>query len=194
MCIGKQPSSGQRLVSNRDLSNPALISSSPSTLSMEFSPGHTSVFDAAWLRAHTYTHKALSVLDSSLDLVSFDYSALVPDSLPLLQAINSNGVVLVKNVEDVLDVARLLNSVPSHAIYGATFDVVTTPNPINVAYSSEALELHMDLAYYESPPGLQLLHCMEFSEDISGGESTFLDAHAVAERFQVDFPEYFKVG
>ena len=40
------------------------------------------------------------------------------------------------------------------------FDVVSTPNPINIAYSSVGLSYHIDLAYYESPPGLQLLHCL----------------------------------
>ena len=40
------------------------------------------------------------------------------------------------------------------------FDVESCPNPINVAYSDVALGLHTDLAYYESPPGLQLLHCL----------------------------------
>ena len=38
-----------------------------------------------------------------------------------------------------------------------TFDVVATPKPINVAYSSVNVHFHMDLVYYESPPGLQLL-------------------------------------
>ncbi|CAN0202849.1 unnamed protein product [Hapterophycus canaliculatus] len=28
-------------------------------------------------------------------------------------------------------------------------------NPRNLAYTSERLRLHMDLVYYESPPGLQ---------------------------------------
>lgn len=38
-------------------------------------------------------------------------------------------------------------------IYGTTFDVVATPKPINIAYSTAPLELHQDLVYYESPPG-----------------------------------------
>ena len=42
-----------------------------------------------------------------------------------------------------------------------TFDVLVTPDPINVAYSSVQLDLHMDLVYFESPPGLQLLHCLK---------------------------------
>lgn len=41
------------------------------------------------------------------------------------------------------------------------FDVVSTPSPINVAYSPVGLDFHMDLIYYESAPGLQLLHCLK---------------------------------
>nr|XP_006823837.1 PREDICTED: uncharacterized protein LOC100373291 [Saccoglossus kowalevskii] len=40
------------------------------------------------------------------------------------------------------------------------FDVVSKPQPINVAYSTAKIPFHMDLVYYESPPGLQLLHCL----------------------------------
>lgn len=31
-------------------------------------------------------------------------------------------------------------------------------NPRNLAYTNERLRLHIDLAYYESPPGLQVSH------------------------------------
>ena len=37
-------------------------------------------------------------------------------------------------------------------------------NPINLAYSTDELAIHMDLVYYESPPGLQLLHCIRSME------------------------------
>jgi gamma-butyrobetaine dioxygenase len=54
-------------------------------------------------------------------------------------------------------------------------------DPINVAYSNMALDVHIDLAYYESPPGLQLLHCMQFDADVIGGNSIVLDGFRVAE-------------
>ena len=38
-------------------------------------------------------------------------------------------------------------------MYGETFEVMATENAINVAYTSQELELHVDLVYYESPPG-----------------------------------------
>ena len=42
---------------------------------------------------------------------------------------------------------------PQTTVYGETFDVIATENAINVAYTSLELELHVDLVYYESPPG-----------------------------------------
>jgi len=35
------------------------------------------------------------------------------------------------------------------------------PNPINVAYTSVQLQCHMDLVYYEAPPGIQLFHSIQ---------------------------------
>ena len=46
------------------------------------------------------------------------------------------------------------------------FDVISTPKPINVAYSTVGLDFHMDLMYYESPPGLQFLHCLRYEENM----------------------------
>lgn len=73
------------------------------------------------------------------------------------------GLVLLKNVPTTLgkvaEVMELITPVQK-TIYGDIFDVISTPNPINIAYSSEELGFHMDLMYYESPPGLQFLHCI----------------------------------
>ena len=73
-----------------------------------------------------------------------------------------------------------------------------TPSPSkgdaaeNLAYTSEAIGPHMDLCYYESPPGLQLLHCLQFDEDVSGGGSLLVDAFAVAEAVRAASPAAFQ--
>jgi len=41
------------------------------------------------------------------------------------------------------------------------FDVVISEDPINIVYAGGSLPLHMDLLMYESPPGIQLLHCLK---------------------------------
>lgn len=75
------------------------------------------------------------------------------------------GLCVVKNLpcEDnqVTKLASLITPV-QRTIYGEKFDVKVDDNPINIAYSNAKLELHMDLMYYESPPGLQFLHCLKY--------------------------------
>lgn len=44
------------------------------------------------------------------------------------------------------------------------FDVLVEKKLTNIAHSEVGLELHMDLPYYQSPPGLQLLHCLKYRE------------------------------
>ena len=49
--------------------------------------------------------------------------------------------------------------------YLKPYDVISVDKPIDLASTSEALPLHMDLPYFESPPGLQFLHCIRCIKD-----------------------------
>jgi alpha-ketoglutarate-dependent taurine dioxygenase len=62
---------------------------------------------------------------------------------------------------------------------------------VNIAYTTVHLKHHLDLAYYESPPGFQFLHALRFDETVKGGESTFVDTFAVAEEFRRLHPAHF---
>ncbi len=77
-------------------------------------------------------------------------------------------------------------------IYGETWTVEVMAKPINIAYAPVSLDLHCDLVYYESPPGLQLLHCRVFDDKMLGGESTLLDGLFAAAEFQKRQPAHFK--
>jgi len=78
-------------------------------------------------------------------------------------------------------------------IYGDIFDVINSADAaINVAYTSDALGPHMDLCYYESPPGIQLLHCLNFDDDVEGGESFVIDGFGVAETLRRTSPAAFE--
>ena len=50
----------------------------------------------------------------------------------------------------------------------------------------------MDLAYLESPPGIQLLHCLRNDPQVDGGDSILLDGWAIAESMRKRYPAYFK--
>jgi gamma-butyrobetaine dioxygenase len=63
--------------------------------------------------------------------------------------------------------------------FGESFEVISKPDPNNLAYTSLALPLHTDLANQELPPGYQFLHCI--ANEAAGGGSVFADGVAMAE-------------
>ena len=87
---------------------------------------------------------------------------------------------------------RLSGGRLSHgSLYGETFRVVSQPNAKNIAYTSQALAPHQDLAYYESKPFLQLLQCI--SHTGQGGASVLIDAMAAAEYLRTVAEDLFNV-
>ena len=73
-----------------------------------------------------------------------------------------NGYCLVTGCPTMKDSAlSVANKVskPIPSVYGLTFDVVSENNPNNIAYSNVELGPHVDLTYFESPPGLQFFLC-----------------------------------
>lgn len=76
-----------------------------------------------------------------------------------------------------------------NTFYGSTWDVVSQPNAKNVAYTSEKLDLHMDLLYMSKPPSFQLLHCK--ANSFTGGESQFVDTFAAAHVLKEKAPELY---
>ncbi|RDD42516.1 putative gamma-butyrobetaine dioxygenase [Trichoplax sp. H2] len=113
-----------------------------------------------------------------------------------LMKIAEEGCCLVQGTPtDVGSVEKICKQIApiQRTIYGTVFDVVATPQPINIAYSSVPLGYHMDLMYYESPPGIQVLHCVRFDECVTGGESLLLDSFSVAEELRLQSPEDFRI-
>ena len=115
-----------------------------------------------------------------------------------LTQIATHGLVIVQGMPVELGTVRTAAeriAPVQDTIYGQTFDVVAEPgsSPINAAYSTVRLDLHVDLVYYESPPGLQFLHAVRFDDEVTGGESTFQDVFACAYQFAVAHPEAFQL-
>jgi hypothetical protein len=150
-------------------------------------------------------------------LLHVDYHSLISandsisDStlLRLLSAVFRDGAAIVSdtprpdNLESLQDdnyfpVAKIAKAMSggslSHgALYGNIFHVRDgQDNSKNVAYTSVPLCPHQDLAYYESPPGVQLLHCVAMGNGVVGGESTLVDALAAAYRLRELRPESFE--
>lgn len=120
--------------------------------------------------------------------------------LCLYEAVFRDGAAFVRNVPSepaapppVAAMGRALGGSLSHdALYGDVFHVRSTPSAINIAYTSAHLRPHQDLAYYESPPGIQLLHCVAMSPDLVGGESIMVDCLAAAHELRRINPDYFE--
>ena len=62
--------------------------------------------------------------------------------------------------------------------FGALFDVRSTAEASDLAYTSLPLDPHTDNPYRDPVPGVQLLHCLV--NETSGGQSTLVDGFAAA--------------
>jgi len=160
---------------------------------------HESAFSAAWLRSFSDETRPLRYVGSpAKSLPQFSFSALNAGESKLrakwLCSLHQCGAILVQGApcerHTVKQVAEWIGPLQNQ-IYGETWDVISSDNAINIAYTGEYLGPHMDLCYYESPPGIQLLHCMEFHPEVVGGDSFLIDAFQVAEELRETNPQAF---
>lgn len=111
-----------------------------------------------------------------------------------IEAILVEGISIVTNMPDsdaaLTETTRLIGQVRP-TFFGEFFDVRTHINPINLAYTAKALELHTDTPAEEVAPGVQFLHCRVNTVD--GGGSLFVDGVAVANDFRELDPEGFRL-
>ncbi len=103
------------------------------------------------------------------------------------------GFVIIKNVptKDKY-LLKFVNSIGPVKItnFGEYFDVMSKPNPNDLAYKPIALPPHTDNPYRKpTAPGIQFLHCLQ--NEVTGGFSTLVDGFAVADYIKVHDPEAF---
>ena len=97
---------------------------------------------------------------------------------------------LADSADAGMDVARRVGHL-RETNFGLTFEVMSKPDPNNLAYTSDALPLHTDLTNQDLPPGYQFLHCL--ANEAEGGGSVFCDGRAVAEDLKVQDSEAFDI-
>jgi gamma-butyrobetaine dioxygenase len=73
--------------------------------------------------------------------------------------------------------------------FGSLFDVRSTAEASDLAYTSLPLDPHTDNPYRDPVPGVQLLHCLV--NETSGGLSTLVDGFAAARALEERDPEAF---
>src|SRR5947207_13412396 len=74
--------------------------------------------------------------------------------------------------------------------FGALFNVRSTPDANDLAYTSLALDPHTDNPYRAPVPGIHLLHCLV--TETSGGLSTLVDGFAVAQSLRAQHRQAFR--
>jgi gamma-butyrobetaine dioxygenase len=205
----RDPRNGQRLVDIADLPlEPAIGAvsqdSNGSILITWRSEPKSTWFSLDWLRTNCYcpehrrarNHKrVLWTAAISAKLLWLDYDALqsCQSRAQWLRALAEYGIAFLRNAPciagQVLEIARFVGYI-RETNYGKIFDVRSVENPNNLAYSDLGLGVHTDNPYREPVPGLQILHCLQASQE--GGESIFVDGFAVAESLRVDHPRAFE--
>ncbi len=176
-------------------------------LVIEWSEGnHTSYYDPKWLKENCYTLKSKqkyispyqlwnSSLEKNLDLISIDHEEILNSEEGLikwLELLHYKGIAIIKNTPVEKESAfPVLNRI-SHTrqtFFNTPFEVINVPKPNNSAYTAHALKNHMDLPWFETPPGYQFLHCLINSA--KGGDSSAVDGFAVANYLRKNEKEIF---
>ncbi len=167
--------------------------------------GHRSDFNLGWLRDHRPG-------ETHIDAAGYDpvvwTATLGAQGIPHYDAavIAHDDAVLQAWIEDTARYGiSLVTGVPSESgagaalaqrigflretNFGVTFEVMNKPDPINIAYTAEALTLHTDLPNQELAPGYQFLHCL--ANEATGGGSVFADGFALARTLRHQNPKAF---
>ena len=177
-------------------------------LVIQWSEGdHTSYYDPNWLRENCYTLKNKkkyispyklwnSSLQNDLSSISIEHDEIISSDQGLikwLEILHYKGIAIVKNTpikkESAFPVLNRISHI-RETFFKTPFEVINIPKPNNSAYSAHALNNHMDLPWFETPPGYQFLHCLTNSAE--GGDSSAVDGFAVADYLKKNEKEIFK--
>ncbi|MBV9346193.1 MAG: TauD/TfdA family dioxygenase [Gammaproteobacteria bacterium] len=181
----------------------AVAQPTPGVFRVRFSDGHEASFTAedllaeAALPLHSHDTPEPQLWDASLREVPRVRWRADPPAAELfawLEAFLSYGFIIFRGVPTrpatVLEVGaqfgftRVTN-------FGALFDVRSTPEATDLAYTAVSLDPHTDNPYRAPVPGIQLLHCL--ANETRGGLSTLVDGFAVAEVLRRAEPEAFEI-
>ncbi len=206
----RDPRNGQRLFDALDLPaepRPAIATLEGGAVAIRWvGEDHESRYGESWLAEHDLAPKARQKRSQSPrlwgaeianDLPRADWPRVLADpaaEFRLLQGLSDYGFAILHRVPvesgqvaavgDRLGHVRVTN-------YGRLFDVVSVPNPTNLAYTALGLGVHTDNPYRDPTPGLQLLHCLEAGAP--GGDTLLVDGFRAAEELRRRHPADFAV-
>ncbi len=195
----RDPKSGQRLAEIVDVplnAAPRRINAvTPEAFTIEWTPdGHRSPYRAEWLKEHDLSPAAIARrrprplfwgAEFADEAPSFAWLEIVNDPRAEHRALTvlfERGFVLLTEVAVTNGMVAEIGDRFGHVRvtnYGRIFDVVSMPDPNNLAYTDRALGVHTDNPYRDPPPGIQLLHCL--LAEAPGGENILVDGIRAAE-------------
>jgi len=188
---------------------PATVDLREGKVQINWSNGHTSVYDPAWLRAHCYSSRERlrrkqrpstwgNELASRLPEAAYQKAAANSSvQLEMLQRIRDFGFVIIRGVptrkDEILRVAELAGPV-RESYYGRIFDIINIPDPKASVLSSTALRIlpHTDEGWRSVPVGIIFFHCLEASSG-GGGESVLIDGFRISEVLRDTDPDAFRL-
>lgn len=169
-------------------------------LAVEFSDGHRSRFDLAWLhsnRPRTPLTATSPGWRSDAALPSMTMEAVRTDAgwHRLLESVADNGAAVVTGVPVDNDGSAELAARLGHVRetdFGRFFDIISESHVWTMSQSTAAMDPHTDDPYRYTPSGISVLHCFEASPT-GGGSSTLVDGFAVADDIRVKAPKAFEL-
>ncbi|WP_374309015.1 TauD/TfdA family dioxygenase [Dongia sp.] len=205
----RHPGNGQRLYEITDLPGSLSIGEigrqGDGGIRIVWAPdGHISSYSEDWLQAHDLSATARKarkprprLWNSSIRTAMpvGDWRQMVSDpqaELAFLDSYHAHGFGLIRHSptvpETVIAIGNRLGFVRV-TNYGAYFDVMSVPNPTNLAYTPIGLGVHSDNPYREPTPGVQLLHCL--LSDAPGGDTLLVDGFNAAAILRKEDPAAF---
>ena len=198
---------GQRLQDpsdfDLDLRYEALSESAPGRLRARFSDGHESEFLVAQILADAacrpgeYDTPPVTLWTGKLKdppQANWQDDPRDAELATWLELFLRFGFIIFKGIptqpQQVLKTAAIFGFV-RETNFGTLFDVRSTPNASDLAYTPVPLDPHTDNPYRSPVPGVQLLHCL--ANETQGGLSTLVDGYAVAEALRTRDEEAFHV-
>ena len=204
----RHPGNGQKLYEIADLPDGLEVSAvaldEDGVMQVAWSDGHASAYTRVWLDRHDLGSAARAsrvsrpeLWDASLanNLPVGDWQAMLAhpaQEQAWLERYSALGFGVLHNVPlragavaevgDRLGFVRVTN-------YGRLFDVVSVPNPTNLAYTAAGLGVHSDNPYRDPSPGVQLLHCLV--SEAPGGDTQLVDGFKAAEILCSENPDAF---
>ncbi len=185
------------------LSLTAVSQPSPGIFRVRFSDGHEASFSAAELLAEAALAPAShdcpdpQLWDGTLNPLPRARWRADPgedEMLGWLESFLTLGLIIFEGVpaepNRVLKVGSMFGFT-RETNFGALFDVRSTPDATDLAYTSMSLDPHTDNPYRAPVPGIQLLHCLV--NETSGGLSTLVDGFAVAQALRTRDPQAFTI-